>query len=238
MIWLPLNIAPPVKPAHLQAALTSWFDLADQDLDDRRVAHRAQDKPYTISPLAQWEDQFGAWIALLTDSMAELLLEHYMSHPRLRLGKREVEVGQPVLAAYSSWEELANQPPMASWRVEFESPTVFRTRGKPTLLPTPPNLLRSPRLAWQAWSGIELPYDPAAVNREVRVVEAELRTVELPLPRGTTPAIVGSVSYVCDSPKLAEMLAPLLALAPYCGVGSNKTSGMGAINIEPVESLD
>lgn len=232
LFWVPLDILPPVKERHLQAAITRWFDASEDTDDGRRVGHWAGTKPYTVSPLGEHLGEFGVWISALTRDAADLLVERCWQEPVVRLGGEEAAVGTPSLETAASWAELARQPPVREWRVEFQSPTTFRTQGAPNLLPQATTLLRAPRVAWEEYSDVPLDYAPAKVAAAVRVTELNLRTVSLPGTHSRVPALVGTVGYACDCPDVARQVAPLLALAPFSGVGSNKSAGMGAVRIQ------
>ncbi|MDO5287709.1 MAG: CRISPR system precrRNA processing endoribonuclease RAMP protein Cas6 [Actinomycetia bacterium] len=224
--FVPLRLVPPVKPDHLHAALSRWFDVGTEDLPDR---HHDTVKPYTVSPLTE-RDGWGVEVSTLTAEASWRLAVATRRGPEIRLGRQVAAVGRPVRLARASWSELAEVPPRRSWEVEFLTPTTFRTGQRASPFPDLRVVLRGPQVCWDAYSQRPPRLHPPDF-RALWVADVELQTVQVPVRATTVPAALGRLEIRCDDPAVARAVAPLLALAPYCGVGSFRGKGFGVVRV-------
>lgn len=230
--WLPLEIGSPVEADHLHAAFTRWFDAEEGESDPRKVPHGAIAKPYSLSMVGKLDGTPGISVSVLSDDARGLFLERAAAGAPVRLGRQIVRTGRPRLTASASWGQLAGARYSTQWEVEFQTPTVFRTSGRPSILPTPSVVLRSPLEAWTAWSGVPLlAYDPVAVARSVRVEWAQISTVPVMAGRKSVPGMVGRVRYVSDDADVARGVSLLLGVAGFSGVGSYTARGLGTVEV-------
>ncbi|NLI85103.1 MAG: CRISPR system precrRNA processing endoribonuclease RAMP protein Cas6 [Propionibacterium sp.] len=222
------------RPEHLHAAITSWLDPSTADWN-----HRSVSKPYAISPITEVAGHVGIEISVLTESAERLLREAATSASEIRLGSRFTRVGNLQCLHETSWDELAAANEQ-TWRLDFLTPTTFRTGNRCTPMPTLPALLRSPSESWRAFAPV--PLDPLshAEVAEIWTSELDLHTewLELILPNRKRRAeprsvagVLGSITYQCDNPEVAAKVGPLFRLVPYCGIGSFRGKGMGVVRL-------
>lgn len=232
--WVPLDVGYPVEADHLHAAFTRWFDAEEEEPDPRKVPHGAISKPYSLSMVGELDGTPGISVSVLSDDARSLFLERAATGSTVRLGRQIIRTGRPWLTASASWGQLALTRPSPTWDVEFQTPTVFRTSGRPSVLPTPSVLLRSPLEAWTSWSGVPLlAYDPVAMARSVRVELAEISTTPVLAGRKSVPGLVGRVRYVSDDAGVSGSMSLLLAVAQFSGVGSYTARGFGTVSVRP-----
>lgn len=239
VFFLPLpDLDGPARPEHLHAAFTSWFDAPG-----RAWAHRSSAKPYTISPVMVLDERVGVEIRVLTDEAERLLHLAAASAPVVRLGAHRTRVGEPQRTAVASWDELAAAGG-SLWRVEFLTPTTFRTGNRCSPMPTPSVILRAPGEAWRAFAPTPIAPLGHAESSMIRVCELDLRTeeAELVLPDGSgarraeaAPAVLGRLTCCCDDPAIAAKAGPLFRLAPFSGIGSFRGRGMGIVAVESAD---
>ncbi len=228
--FVPLDVRLPVRPEHLHAALSRWFDVGTDDLPDR---HRDLTKPYTISPPTDHDGRLGVMVSTLTDEAAWRLRTATASHRAVRLGRQQVRVGRPVRVESTSWAALSRLRPRFSWVVEFLTPTTFRSGQRASPFPAPAAMLRGPSVCWDAFSGLPPRLGDRHHVRDLWVSDVDLQTVRLELRGISWPAALGHVEVRADDPAAAAAVTPLFALAPYCGVGSFRGKGFGVVRVRP-----
>lgn len=232
--WLPLpNAKPPVRAEHLHAAFSRWFDTAAFD-GSQPDTHTAGTKPYSISPLARGADGYGVEINVLTPEAEERLLLCGVSGLPIRLGSTYTRVGLPHPLSVTSWAELATRPSLQPWELEFLTPTTFRNGNRSSAFPQPSAMLQAPRQCWNAFSGlpaIELSIGEASL---VWVSDFDIESVRLSLNQLTVKGVVGRITLRCDHPSVTAKVAPLLSLAPFCGIGSFRGKGLGVVQLNRV----
>lgn len=237
--FVPLSgIDPPVRPEHLHAFFSRWFDSAGAATED---AHHAKVKPYTISPLAPRRGGIGVEISVLTDEAERRLLETARMGGTLRLGRRVGGFGVPVREAQVPWDAVRAGPVQRRWRVTFLTPTTFRTGERTSPFPSPPVVLRAPTVAWRAFSGLP-PVDVSPTeSASVWVSDLALRTEHIgvrarrpdgPPATKLVPGVVGTITYRCDEPDVADRVGALFRLTPFCGVGALRGKGFGVVELD------
>ncbi len=232
--------AAPVKPEHVHAAFSAWFD---RDLAE----HHATDKPYTVSPITSYDDRVGVEIAALTDGVAQRLWQAAAENAEVRLGNRRRRVGRPVRLAHQSWTHLADSPVQRLWTLHLVTPTTFRSGDRSSPLPSVATILRGLSHAWRLWSDAGEPsYDDRGAQA-VWVSDLNLRSEVLELQitgrqGGRHPIVasgsLGTITLRCDDETTARQVSPLLQLAPYVGLGSMRGKGLGIVRLTRTVAFD
>lgn len=249
--WVGLpDVEPPVKPEHLHGALSRWFDDEESPatvvggVGASQSRHEATIKPYTISPLAEEPGRRGVLISVLTSDADARLWRGAGTAGRVRLGRSLTRVEAPVVDESMSWAQLDASRSARAWRLEFVTPTTFRTGNRTSPLPTPTGILRTPSDCWRAFSGREPRlYTPQDVTR-LWVSDVDLNSQRLLLRVGERSgpddrrgergicAVTGSMVLRCDDDQVAAIVGPLLRLAPFSGVGGFRGKGFGVVEVE------
>lgn len=234
-----------VRLEHVHAAFSRWFDRSPTE-------HAANDKPYTVSPLTRdARGRVGVEIATLTATAGQRLHEATADGATVRLGNQTRPVGALRHLLGHSWAQLAGKTTDDRWRLEFLTPTTFRSGDRSSPLPQVETVMDALSRAWTAWSDTPLPA-PAADAADVIdcrtggwgavwVSDLDLRsvTVSLRVRRRdatfqplTLSAALGSLTLRCDEPAAAARAGPLLRLAAYCGIGGMTGKGFGVTRVQ------
>lgn len=244
--WIPFeSVSLPIKSDHLHAVVTSWFDTATHGSSADGIAHQETEKPYTASPAAEFEGQVGVQVSVLTEEAEALLHRAARPGTPVRFGSMAGHVGEPVAANSASWSELIRARPARAWRIEFESPTCFRSGERTSVLPIPALMLRTPSALWRRWSPIPLEPLTGDDHRALFVSHVHLETVDYRLAdqhpmrtRAHEPhdvsGVVGAVRLATDA-ATASKVEPLLRLAEFGGIGAFTRRGMGVVTVIPEE---
>ncbi|MEO3747194.1 CRISPR system precrRNA processing endoribonuclease RAMP protein Cas6 [Plantactinospora sp. B5E13] len=220
-----------VRVEHLHAVVSSWFDTTTN-------AHRAQAKPYTISPPARHTlDSPGFEVTLLDDTLTNRLLTRAAPGVRLRLGAQhtQLDAGAEQIAT-TPWTHLtAGDSGANAWCLRFVTPTTFRRGNSFTPWPAPNPVLGGLRAAWRRFAPpglpelvLDLATDPVWVT-DVDGANQVLRINNL-----TVSGFVGRIRYACDAPTdTRHAVDRLMRLAPYAGIGAHTTRGLGQVRPEP-----
>jgi CRISPR-associated endoribonuclease Cas6 len=196
-------------------------------------------------------------ITLLDDALyprvSQFFLQHLNGVPLLRLGHSMLAVsrvmttpesGEPW-AGFARFEELLARASEheTAWRIQFVTPTAFKTGDAAMPLPVP-------RLCFQSWLNswdehAPLPFFQDKTMRRafladvvewgVSVIYDHLRLVQAPLyfdgARTREQRFVGTCRFTAKSSKIApahrKILATLAAYSYYAGTGRKTTMGMG-----------
>lgn len=230
IVWVSLTgLTSPPRVEHVHAAFSRWFDV------EGVAAHPDNTKPYRLSPADQRGDDWGVEVSLWSDPARVVLQQHLAAHSHLRLGERTVQAVAGFSLADESWEDLSSWSGETRWRVHFMTPFVARTNSRPSPLPTPPVLLRTPAASWTEHADIPPPPLSREEHRDIWVSDVNLSTARVPLGRHVYPGAVGNVLLQAEGERASRHLAAMLRFAVYCGVGSFRGKGMGVIDLEPVE---
>lgn len=231
--WVPLDGIRPerVELRYLHAAVSTWFDQTSAE-------HRSGSKPYAISPLTRRGPQVGMEIGTLSVEASRRLLNSAGPGAAVRLGAQLGCVAdEPIRLAAEHWSEL-RATPATEWALDFDTPVIFRREERSTPLPTSQSILRSLSYHWNVWSGLaeirlgwqELDAvwvsDIAGSSHPVKVGLAHGRGREQ-----THRGFLGRVTLRCGDKTLAGFVGRLLAVAPYAGVGSFTTRGLGVTRV-------
>jgi len=125
---------------------------------------------------------------------------------------------------------LYNLNPPARWRLEFATPTTFKSSDTYSPLPMPERIVRSWLERWQAFAPVALPDDlPAQARAAAMIAGYNLRTRGMKEETRVVPGFEGDLRL--DIPRLppSERAAfDLLAnYAFFCGTGHKTTQGLG-----------
>lgn len=236
LVFIPLpGIASTVAPEHLHGAMCEWLDTAGD------WGHKSVSKPYSVSPVTIVGGMLGVQVGTLTDVASRALLAGADGRSTIRLGRKPTRVGLPVTLHAKPWKALATTY-SRRWRVEFLSPTTFRTGDRTSPFPSPERVLRAVRQTWDEFSPIDLEAVVGAEHDDIWVSDLDIESTSVTLRIGqrggdgrrelrAVNAVMGTVTYRCDTAAVAAKIAPLFALAPYCGVGSFRGKGMGVVNV-------
>lgn len=243
--FVPLRgIRPPALPEHLHAYFSGWFDaVGDAAIPHAPYAdaHHATEKPYTISPLVTRHGVAGVEISVLTDAAERQLREAAGHGGSLRLGRQTGSFGVPVREARADWDVLRAGPIQRRWKMTFCKPTTFRTGDRTSPFPSPPVVLRAPKVAWRAFSGLPPIEVSPAETAKVWVSELSLHTEQVEVrarrPEGPStprhvPGVVGTITYRCEEPDVADRVGTLFRLTRFCGVGALRGKGFGVVELD------
>ncbi|MFV0408114.1 MAG: CRISPR system precrRNA processing endoribonuclease RAMP protein Cas6 [Propioniciclava sp.] len=224
----------------MHAVISTWFD--NREVQDAQDPHHAGEKPFSLSPCAQRAGVWGVEIGVLTERARDALLRRCAATRQVTLGDAHSIVGEPWLLTEVTWEELAMGASATAWRVEFLSPTTFRStvRGRASRaervspFPVVSSLLRAPGTAWAAYGGhVNVQVLPAE-HPHVWVADVDLNTHRVTLNGRAYAGVLGTATYRCDDPGVAKRVGALLSLARFSGVGSFTRRGFGVVDVTPV----
>ncbi len=238
--WIPLRLREWPLQHHVHAALTAWFDGdrapgAPGAHEVPAVAgHGDRLKPYTISCPTVRDGVPGVEISTLAESADDVIRRVASERPVLRLGRQpDVLVGAPVVALERTWDQIsrAEAPSGGGWRIEFLTPTMFRTGDVIDLLPTPARVLGAAVAECRRAIPGAVPDESLGLFRQLRTSELRLETSDLAFGPMTYTGLVGHLTYRCDDAQVAQALAPLFAALPFTGVGSYRVRGLGCVEV-------
>lgn len=129
---------------------------------------------------------------------------------------------------------LYNLNPPSRWRIEFATPTTFKSSDTYNPLPVPEKIVRSWLERWQAFAPLALPEDlPARVRGAAMIAGYNLRTRGMKEETRVLPGFEGDLRL--DIPRLppSERAAfdLLAAYAFFCGTGHKTTQGLGTTRL-------
>lgn len=199
---------------------------------------RGNSYQWTISalalPLCQW---LATWLESLSQS-PELI----------HLFGGSVEITAVTIASLpTTYRELWQTPlpQQRKFRLEFISPTSFRTRKHHLPLPVPSNIFHSYLRRWNDFS--PYPYSQEEfldwVTEMVFVSGHRIETTRLHAGKaGLVTGFTGWVEFGVEArsdrtPPHQHLLYNLIQLAPYCGTGHKTTFGLGQTQFVSGESL-
>lgn len=142
-------------------------------------------------------------------------------------------------AGHTSYESLgtphllAHRPPNFHIKLEFASPTTFRSQGRSLPVPMPDWVFGSLLDRWNSFSPIQAAEEMRRFAAECVVMSKyRLRTRAIPFKNNVVQmGCVGQADYVClhRDKYWASMLNMMADYAFYSGVGYQTTKGMGQV---------
>jgi len=251
-----------------------WFLSQVRRLNPRLADHLHNDdgpRPYTLSTLLDNRGRpipagtrlvpgDSCWLRLtsLEGELSQFILDRLM--PRLagqvELYKMQFRVeGYTLDSAQHPWahstdyarisEQLNSAPQQRTARLEFASPTAFRSYGRDLPLPLPGLLMRSYWERWNAFAPLPLQLHEAwPAFADACILVSELAGVNTERwtfaegARGHATGFTGVVELTLQRPEKSgewaeawegapQVLGALCALAFYCGTGHHTSVGMG-----------
>lgn len=186
---------------------------------------------YNLSDPKEMEED----LSLLSKAMKLLQLDYLGGHgaplQMEPLGSHSVENGLQLLLA-------AREEPASRTRLWFRTPCAFKQAGRYAIYPQEFLLLQSLVLHWNtAFPDCQL-NDPDALDailRGLHILDYNLHTVSYPIKNTCIPGFVGSAVVEARlALPLLELWNALLSFAPYGGIGTKTTLGMGGVSVEPL----
>lgn len=226
--FIPLMLRGTPRQNHLHAAITAWFDTG------ATVSHDSNHKPYTISPPTVIDGLPGVIVTTFSDDADAVLEQVAARRPALFLGKQgKVLVGAPRVLLERSWRQITvTVPPAArAWRVDFLSPTQFRSGERINLLPNSQHVLNAALMACGRSVPDALPDKADRPLHRLLVTDIDLTTDSYAFGDITYVGFVGDVIYRAPTRQVAEAVAPL----PFVGVGSYRVRGLGCVDVSPIQ---
>lgn len=231
-VILPGIPAASVRLEHLHAAVSGWLDDGDDE-------HRAQTKPYSVSPPISMPGGTAVEVGLMTEQAAARLRERVSPGTRVRLGSRWSTVAAaPHPIAGVPWQSLPPAgPPGRAWCLRFVSPTTFRRGNAFTPAPTLPAILGSLRQAWRRFAPAELGLALDLSAEPVWMTDIDVASQTTRVNDRVVSGFTGRLRFVCDADdQTAAAVDALVRLAEYTGVGAYTTRGFGMVRSEPTWS--
>lgn len=198
-------------------------------------------KPYSQTVFDMTANSFCWRICTLTKEAEEKIIrpimeedEFFLKYKQLKLKVREKQ------AKYVSYEELITtyyfekQPRVL--RMEFYSPTSFKSHGEYVFLPSIRLIFQSLMNKYDSFST-----DTAIGNDEildqieenVRITGYRLRSVKFSLEGIRIPAFMGTITmYIKGPQQLVNLVRMMAEFGQYSGIGIKTSLGMGAYKIK------
>ena len=214
-----------VYPARLHGAACAM-------LEDGSVAHTAQHKPFSVSPL--FEDSSGrtqwrvGWLATAEPP-------HIPEAIALGPARCAVRRTEPQLVSFA---ELLTGRPLRHVELCFISPTFFARKGRDLPLPDPVLVMRSLASRWDAHAPSELALptkELSALLDSVYLDEVTIESCRAQVSRTMwQTGFVGAVRLAltrAGDDVTAQMFTALARFAEFAGVGAQTTHGFGAVRL-------
>jgi hypothetical protein len=252
-LWtVPLEIDDPsaVRTQHLHHHVCAWLEPAGN-------GHRNSMKPFTITPLRPFCDGSAFDITLLIDGLEPRLSAAVgsLANQRVRLGRTEARLrarAPVILQREYPWLEMFGRARgNRAWQADFLTPCSFRHGDIDLPFPMPGSVLRHLCERWVAYA----PIDPlgntigstgerrqaaerlrAIVEGSVRVAEFSGESAEILVSGRARTGFVGHVTYArtAQSGSVDRAVDCLMASAPYTGIGTMTTYGLGVVAVTPL----
>lgn len=188
--------------------------------------------------LALLDDTRAAWLCGALSSATLPLLSHV---PVQLLSIPEFSLDHPDIV-HLTWEQLADAPAASRLRLDFVTPTAFKSQDNLILYPEPERLLGSSKRlgswseAWKRYSSFPLPDMEDSLPR---IRAYELHTTDAPLKGGLFVGFTGWVELTWPSKEMDKEIrraaCALARLSEFCATGSKTTMGMGQTRLSILE---
>jgi CRISPR-associated endoribonuclease Cas6 len=234
---------PFVSGQALHGLAFKYIAVADSKLADR--IHNRENKPFTISRLKPIRNTPGEayWKWTVLNEDLYLALSKMFYREWIDASKRELDTNPFVIADCIMdgggrsilWqtEDIKNRiESVRSLTVRLHSPTAFKSGGNRVSLFPQPKLV---------WGGLgkriksidrDLMFCPDVLDRleEINVSEYRLSTRQLDFGDFVMKGVVGYITFVLPSSwnkEMARQMSALALVAPFTGIGTKTTHGMG-----------
>ena len=258
------SIAP--LPSQLHAAWGHVFDLPEgvsleqAQLNEAlsiRTPHRSGGvKSYSIGQMMHSGDQFGMELKFLDDALVSIFHAWLNWGGILRLTRPDnapdallVPTSAEVIE-YAAWDDIANDSGNTQWRLDFLSPTTFRSQNTYLPEPTPARIAKSLQDRWHHWNPELAPPpfthdetdDLSIIENDTYAVKARMNGPHSRQRNRNTQGIEafeGTLT-VAARPEsaVAQDFSRLMSLARFTNIGSYGTSGMGVVAVTPMPPID
>ena len=235
-----------VMPDHIHGLACRWLEPGHD-----QAAHRANSKPWAISPL-RYDADSGIWVlelGVIDDALIPPMLDALEAdcERSLHLNGHETAIvrhsgGLPavptILAEWSDLIDAAGADPADVMSLDFLSPTTFRQDAVFHPLPVASSVFGHYRRRWRDWGppGSEPDLDFREVT--ISAAEFELRSAEYPTKRGShvPVGVVGRAVFRIHSGERSHHRAftQLAQVAQFTGTGANTPLGMGVTEAQPL----
>lgn len=218
-----------VRLEHLHAVICGWLDDSDE-------AHRAQAKPYSVSPPIAAHGGTAVEIGTLTDQAADRLHQRAATGARVRLGSAWSTIHTPPHQIASTlWQALTTAGSSRAWCLRLLTPTTFRRRNAFTPTPALAAILGSLRRIWRTFAPADLsPLVLDLSSDPVWLTYIDVTSHVVRINERVVSGFIGRLRFVCDaSDETATAVDALVRLAEYSGVGAYTTRGFGLAHREP-----
>jgi CRISPR-associated endoribonuclease Cas6 len=225
LVTLPGIDAATVRPEYLHAVVSGWFE-------DDATAHRADAKPYTVSPAHPAETGTAVQISLLNDTCIDRLHSAAAPGARIRLGSARTWITHPPQPLEAvTWDELCGTSNTnTAWCLRFVTPTTFRRGNNFTPSPSLRAILGSLRRSWQLAPIGVTPVQVQLTPEPVWLTDIDVASHVVKINGFTVSGFTGRLRFACDAgPHVAAAVDQLVRLAPYAGVGAYTTRGFGVV---------
>lgn len=208
--------------------------------------HECEPRPYSMTPLFTNGQLTGLRYGVISDRAFLLLQAAWQQAIQqgtlIRLGEYKFIPTYQHCQQGKGFAELCENSGAAKMSLNFVSPTVFRqgddAKGKPMLqlLPLPRNVFGSLFTVWQGYAPPPQQLPQAWLDwceKHILVSRVVLHTETFSVKfRQTYLGFVGQVGFeVRDNDKdFRRIWQALGQFAPYCGVGTKRALGLGAVD--------
>lgn len=152
-------------------------------------------------------------------------------HHQTNIQVLDKEWGPIVTEKAFCQSHLTEQPPKRRLRLEFLTPTGFKSQEVYQLFPTEELIMKSVWRGWQNFANEVVLQDDDVRNqliRHIHISDYHLRSVRYPIKGNKIPAFIGGVTLAIAGPEpLVRLANMLLAFGEYNGMGIKTALGMG-----------
>jgi CRISPR-associated endoribonuclease Cas6 len=222
-------------PAGAAIPLTAPLAVVSSWLDGDRGAHKAQGRPWALTPPRNRLDGVTVLgVRLLDDALEARLGEATAPGTRVRLGSNHITVAAPVRrTSTASWQELAQPTGERAWQFRVVTPAAIRRGNRTSPWLAPESVAHGLLDRWRILHPATAPALPERGFSPIWVSDIDGHSETAMLREQVVSGFVGRLRYVADEgpdarPAVAAFDA-LMAFAAYAGIGSHTTAGFGVI---------
>lgn len=215
-----------VYPARLHGAACAMLEKSTL------VAHTAQHKPFSVSPLFASETGRARWRVGWLGAT-----EPPPIPTTVALGPACCEI-RPAAPVSVTFAELLAVPPVRQAELDFVSPTFFARKGRDLPLPDPLLIMRSLASRWDAHAPAELAVP--ATELTALLDSVYLDDVAIECRRAQVSRTMWQLGFIgtarlaltkTGGDVTAQVFTALTSFAEFAGVGAQTTHGFGAVRL-------
>lgn len=215
------------------------MELIDSDYADK--LHNSNTNPYSIRFFRDNDKQIWRINTFDTEAkekIIDVLLDPNLKSITIKHRNETIKIIEKILKV-TTYEDLIEKYYLNDSkryiRVNFATPTSFKSNGKYMIYPTTRTIFQSLINKFSAYSDkITLDMDGLLENFEnySEITDYRMRSTRFHLEGVTIPSFIGEVTIKITGPQMMVNLANMLAsFGEYAGVGIKTSIGMGAIEI-------